>query len=248
MAKVKVTFIDAETGAIVGQAVLEPAQLPESFAAVTTLHLGSDDWQVAEADPMTRLEYAISGRLLLRLRKVQLIDPKDMLFLLPTIEDLLPSLGEAGVDSGCRLHEDDWRQWEFVAGGLSADIEAELEAVRAIRAQAVGIGFKTCHLRQRIPDPLAGVDLRLSEVAASMETAGAARTDVVLGGRRVERGFAFQWPGGTVYGTEDAGRVTCLAITDRPEQPLLDLAKSRNLVLVDWVRADSEPRLDRAVP
>jgi hypothetical protein len=245
MARVKVTFIDAETATIVGQAVLEPEELPESFAATTTLHLGSDDWQVVEADPMTRRDYAIRGRLLLRLRRVQLIDPKDVLFSLPTVEDLLPALGEAGDDSGCQLHEDDWRQWEFVARRLSADIEAELEAVRAVRSQAVGVGFKTCHLRQRIPDPLAGIDLRESEVASAMEAAGAARTDVAVGCRRVEGGFAFQWPGGTVYGTEDRGRVTCLAITDRPEPALLNLAISLDLVLVDWVRADTEPRLDR---
>jgi hypothetical protein len=71
--KVLVTLIDDSTGAAFATTKMPPADLPESFAIATTLHLGEADWFVVHAMPLTRDEYAKSGSLTLRLRKAETI-------------------------------------------------------------------------------------------------------------------------------------------------------------------------------
>jgi hypothetical protein len=41
--KVHVTFVDAATGQPFAQTKMEPAQLPDTFLADTTMHLGDND-------------------------------------------------------------------------------------------------------------------------------------------------------------------------------------------------------------
>src|SRR5690242_17556226 len=110
MRAIHVELFDAATGTLIGEADLPAEQLPESFAASTTLHLGDADWHVERAEPMTRDEYVKAGHLVLRLREVVQVDPKQILFSLPTIEDALPPLHDGPGEEAAALREDDWRQ------------------------------------------------------------------------------------------------------------------------------------------
>ena len=78
--KVQVTFIDDVTGAAFATADMPPANLPESFAFKTTLQLGNDHWSVIHAEPQTRSEYAKSGTLTLRLRKLEMVAAESIRF------------------------------------------------------------------------------------------------------------------------------------------------------------------------
>jgi hypothetical protein len=49
---------------------LSIANLPETFELETTLHLGDNEWTVVSAEPRTKREFASSGKLILRLRKI----------------------------------------------------------------------------------------------------------------------------------------------------------------------------------
>src|SRR4029450_353454 len=73
-----------------------------------------------------------------------MINPKELLFSLPTLEDRLPA-GEQveGVPAGAfHLHEGDWRQVEFVGMGEERLVETELHALRNFAAQhRKGMGF-----------------------------------------------------------------------------------------------------------
>ena len=69
--KVLVSLIDDATGRALATTKMPPADLPESFDIETTLHLGETDWSVVHAEPRTREQYAKSGSLILRLRKVE---------------------------------------------------------------------------------------------------------------------------------------------------------------------------------
>ena len=60
--KVAVTLIDDATGAVFATTEMPPADLPESFAIETTLHIGDADWSVVHAVPQTRPEYTKSVR------------------------------------------------------------------------------------------------------------------------------------------------------------------------------------------
>ena len=100
---VAVTLIDNATGATFAQSQVPPENLPETFARDTTMHLGDEDWSVMHADPQTRTEYSKSGKLTLRLRRLEWVDPKSLLYSLPSIRDRLPAVAEAGL-AGSELH------------------------------------------------------------------------------------------------------------------------------------------------
>ncbi|HWO17127.1 MAG TPA: hypothetical protein VNO30_00065 [Kofleriaceae bacterium] len=95
------------------------------------------------------------------------------------------------------------------------------------------------HVRERIPEPLAGVTLGLDEVRAAVGGEAARRElgfsdapGVVAGG------FAFLVEAGAVYGCEDRDRVTCIGIARGFDSSRLTaLAEAHSLVIVDWCQA-----------
>jgi hypothetical protein len=75
---VLVTFIDDATNEAFAESEMPPANLPDSFAEETTLHISDDDWSVVEAEPKSKKEFTKSRALTLRLRKVELVDPQTL--------------------------------------------------------------------------------------------------------------------------------------------------------------------------
>lgn len=78
--KVNLTLIDDATGAVFASSIMPPGDLPDSFKINTTLHLGDDDWSVIHAEPETKAEFTKSGKLTLRLRKVEMMAPEAISF------------------------------------------------------------------------------------------------------------------------------------------------------------------------
>lgn len=232
MSTIHVVFVDAATRQPVGESDLPADQLPESFAVETTLHLGGDDWQIEHAEPVTRAEAAQAGQLRLVIRQIERVDPKDILFSLPTIENALPPTQDGGGNV-LRMREDDWRQVELIAAELEPEVAAELAAIRQIHAERQGAGFPRLHVRARIPEPLAGTALALDTVARGPRRPlgfdGA--EGIVIGG------FAFDAGDGTIYGREDGGRVTVLGAWRAELLVLADLAQAHDLIIVDWCAA-----------
>jgi hypothetical protein len=154
--RVKVTFINNVSGEIIAVSKMKPEQLPESFDKPTTMHLQEDEWTVAKADPVSRKQFAISGNLTLHLDPVDRFDPEKVLFTLPTISSELPGTVESRLFSDfiLTLHEDDWRQNEFLPIGLLSTIQEEMASVEAILFPDEGseetFGYKTIHVRSKI--------------------------------------------------------------------------------------------------
>jgi hypothetical protein len=245
---IHVELVDGATGQLLGAAELPADQLPETFATSTTLHLGDDDWHVEQAAPMTREEYVAAGKLHLVIRKIERVDPKQILFSLPTLENALPPMRDGDSSAAYVLHEDDWRQLELVAARFEPEIAVELEAIRAVHAERRGVGFVRLHVRERIVEPLANVELRLDEVRAAIG-GEAARRELAFSGSPgvVADAFVFVVGQGAVYGREERGRVTCLGIARGLDPTMLaPLAKAHALLIVDWcraeIRAGADPR------
>ncbi len=78
--KVDLTLVDDATGAVFASSMMLPDELPDSFKIDTTLHLGGDDWSVIRAEPEMKAEFTKSGKLTLRLRKVQTMAPEAISF------------------------------------------------------------------------------------------------------------------------------------------------------------------------
>ncbi|MDC0717552.1 hypothetical protein [Nannocystis bainbridge] len=234
MSTIRVTFVDAADNSVFGEADVPAEHLPESFTTATTMRLGDGEWQVEQADPAERHEFLASGRLRLVLHEIQWVDPKTILFTLPTLEDTMPRLLDEPAD-GFSMHEDDWRQRELVSIAFMPEIEAELAAIRAVLAAPTGGGFANLHVRERIAEPLRDTGLVLAELQLAFGQPP--RRDLGLGGLRVADGFVFLPMEAPVYGHEHEGRVAALGIVDELPPALAELARRRELVLVDWCAA-----------
>ncbi|MBK6535984.1 MAG: hypothetical protein IPF99_42580 [Deltaproteobacteria bacterium] len=120
-------------------------------------------------------------------------------------------------------------------------IDAELTEVRRVIAESrLGPGFVECHLRHRLPDPLAGARVTLTALAAALGVEARPfgfRGDAGM----VEGGFSLPYSDAVVYGLERDGVVTTLAVHGFLEDivgGLHPVALEQGLVLVDWRKAE----------
>jgi hypothetical protein len=243
---IHVEMVDAATGRIFAESDIPPDQLPESFEAATTLHLGDADYDVEEADPVTAAEFRKTGRLRLVLRRVKIesIDPRSVLFSLPTISNDLPAIepGSTKLNRNVlEIHEDDWRQTELIHLSLSAEIDEELADVARIYSEhRQGEFFNQIHVRRRIPAPLAAARIQ----SLSLSIPGAAPYDglalygvagVVAGGWATKLASTAD-----LFGVYQDGflAAVCLRGTVPPDAPeaglLAGIAIAHGLCLVDW--------------
>src|SRR5688572_26057710 len=127
--------------------------LPENFELNTVMHLGNDDWQVIKAEPMTAQEFKQTGQLRLSMSKVVTVNAQEILFSLPTICNEIPEASPNSHPSAkpFTLHEDDWRQLEFISSSQKDLALADLQLIQMIyQNHRVGVGFNQIHVRDRI--------------------------------------------------------------------------------------------------
>jgi hypothetical protein len=231
---IRVVFVDAADGAEFGRAEVAADELPDSFEAGTTLTLAGTEWSVEGAEPPVSADFRATGTLTLTLRRIDQLDPADLLFSLPTICDAVPS-GEQLGD----LHEDDWRQIEFVAAGLTDVVEAQFREIRAIYEQQAEfddddalLGFRRLHVREHPAAPLPGLvsKRRLLDLLPAGPDTGQAGS------------FARTIGPVIVYGLSDGDAVSVLGVQfeDEPDPalagPLRGVMDTFHLALVDWCR------------
>lgn len=240
---VHVTLLDETTGGAIVVPDMPPERLPETFIGLeTTMHVGEVDYAVVGAEPPTRAEFTRTGKLVIRVRPVTMVNPADALFSLATIGDELPATKGTAGEGALTLHEDDWRQMEFVAGGLREAMEREFAAIRAVhQSRGHHPGFEKVHVRKDVPRPLgegipaAGLDAWLgaeAESALAIQT-GNLRAAVVGGFALRLRG------GGWAYGVREGDRVVVLGLAEVDDGAARALAGALGdgYRLVDWLRA-----------
>lgn len=172
--------------------------------------------------------------------------PKDVLFSLPTICDVIPpiALGTTKLHKQIRaLHEDDWRQIEFVSRAFESDIHAELRAIQHIRhTAAVGPGWRAIHVRTRIPTPLHVLWPNMVGALPATQWYDGLGYQNLDG--LIEGGFACEVAGAIVFGQRQQSVVTtlCLASSRASEREedwthaLTSWMVRESLLLVDWCR------------
>ena len=183
-----------------------------------------------------------------------LVDPKTLLFSLPTICDQLPPQGSSvtSLPAGAYyLHEDDWRQVEFVCVSDRPIIESEIEALCVFKeANRVGQFWKSTYVRKGRPNAVLSAHLSLPDVVRIVGTSstqplfiGPTSTSApVLGGFVVPLS-----PTVALYGHQQEGVVVSLSIDNRgsapyPEAPINALCRAFRLMVVDWYHsATHEP-------
>jgi hypothetical protein len=176
------------------------------------------------------------------------MDPKDILFSTPTLNDVLPTaLGAAAAGKDChQMHEDNWRQFEFVSGKFDKEIESELAAIDRIwKEQSVPVGegmtaFRNVHVRKAITRPL---DITFT-LADFEQMFGAKASPITIHGyeRILADVHAIRLENVVVYAEISAGRLVTLGLepVDRfalPEDVVDRVEKfviTNDLRLVHW--------------
>jgi hypothetical protein len=253
MAIIKTVFIDGSIGEVIGQADMPVEKLPNSFALATTMHIGDEDWKVINAEPMTAEEFMQTGELVLTLERIVKVLAKDVLFTLPTLCNDIPPMLAGSTKQGkhvFELHEDDWRQIEFISIAQRNTIENEFANIRKIyRESSINNGhflaFKNIHVRQHIDAPLLkGILLdQLTDFFAPMLP----RYDGIAyegSDGLIEGGFAFSATS-IFYGQHVKGMIKMLGVKVEKNlstedgdiaHALQHFMDTYHLYLVDWCR------------
>lgn len=249
--QVHVLFIDASTGEPLGQTHLSANQLPETFEVSTTLTISGQEWSVVSAEPARAEGFRQTGKLVLTLAKISRVNPKDILYSLPTICDAIPALAPGSERRGKQvfeIHEDDWRQVEFVSRSHKSAIDAQLAEIRRIYDEASidngrFLAFKELALRSKLTTPISS-QIPLSQLLSVFPNSSpyeGVSYPKELG--LVAGGFAFRLAGLTIYGQAVDDLVQTLALHAGPGNiegipglvPAFTSLMSRyDLYLVDW--------------
>ncbi len=244
--KIRVTFIDLATGQELETVDLRPDQLPESFEIETTMHIGSGDWIVKEADPMFASVFRKSGRLTLKMRKVEKINICDINFILPSISKELPGRVEHPPfsDFVFSFHEDDWRQCELLLPEAMKRIDAEFKKIREVWTKhRKNIGdttmpmFSKCYMREIIGEPNLHIPFDSLKQVLGVTQTGSLQFERYPG--YVENAFVLQCDAMTCYGIVENGIVTQLGIREMDEENGSELLLQRllntyGMVYVVW--------------
>ena len=244
--KVSVTFIDDSSGETFAATEMPPGDLPESFELDTTFHLGNDDWMVVDAQPKTRAEYAKSKTLVLRLRRVEMVDPSTILYSLPSICDGIPGVSDRALSGNeFVLAEDDWRQFEFVSSNLCNIVDHEITQIRRIHENASAeVGWREIHVRSNPEFPIACA-LELNDLATALNASNPPVGVAYRGAQsQITDGYVIHIEGLTVYGVAPNNQVQTIAFdqySDVSPDPnsidrLKSIAQKLELDLVYWCR------------
>ena len=241
---IKVQFFDSSNGNLIGVSEIPPEQLPETFEIQTTMHLNDEDWTIVEAILPHSREFLESKNLTLKMRKVEKMNPNDLWFTTPTISNEFPQTNIKTKDSefDICIHEDDYRQKEFLNISSLPKIEIEIKAIKEVwtnhsKKKEKYTLFKNCHSRNTIG--LANLSLNFNEIQNLLNSNSIGQ--VIINGEILSNGFGLKTENTTYFGTLTDGKVVELCISqwnDKTTNEILKLNKEFNLLFVDWFNCD----------
>ena len=251
---VDIIFINVETGERIAGGSIPASQLPETFAKNTVMHIGEQPWQVVKAEPVTAEEFTKTGKLTLTCAPIEYISDKGVLYSLPTINEDTPDTGELAPEQNVfTLHEDDWRQMEFISDSYMEAINIELRAIMAIyQNHQQEAGFSQVHIRKVIKQPL-NTTFKLAQLKQYLpnDIKDAAAVVFFQDENRINDVFALNISPLVIYGhVAKSGHIKALGMQfiDNPASTLADVIdglvnfmKDYQLVFVDWVRLQLIP-------
>lgn len=241
---IKVTFIEVISNETFGIVKMKPEQLPSSFEKPTTIHIEDGDWQVERAEPIHADEFINKRELTLWLNKIIKIDPQNIRYSIPTISNELPSLSDKYqfYDFTHIIHEDDWRQIEFLPQNELPIIEEEMKMIEEIifpeddpDFDSTVNGFDRVHVR-KIGRRLLNIPFDDFISTISIESKGNVAIDGHIG--FIENGFAFKSANYIYYGTHENGIIKelCLDFYDSMDDEISSIISKYDLLLVLWGR------------
>lgn len=241
--KIKVQLIESLSNEEFGLVKLSPAQLPHSFDKPATIQIEGEDWIIEKAEPMSSEDFIKNGRLTLWVKKVLKMDPVNIRYSIPTISDELPGISNGSLfyDFDLVIHEDDWRQMEFLPVGILKQVQEEMKFVEEILFPENDPdfdslnGFEKVHVRKIEREQLM---IPLDEFISSANVRQKGNLAIHGYAGCVESGFAFRSDNHIYYGTIRNGYIVelCLNEFDSMDEEINDVLARFSLLLVCWCR------------
>lgn len=177
--------------------------------------------------------------------KVQTVNPNEILFTTPTINNALPDFKEK-TDTCVFFHEDEWRQIEFVSKYQKGSIDKEISKIKDIvdNQSHKGdsyVGYKNIAVRDLITEPLS---IDFSKLTSYLTDKPIKIQGLGLDNNsgQVKGGFFFNVKGVNYYGIVDNNNVKafCIYSADSEQdlktstENLSKLLSTEKLYLIDW--------------
>lgn len=242
--KIKVQFIDSSNGNMIGVSEMPPEQLPVSFEIEITMRLNDEDWSIQEAIPAHSKEFIQSKKLTLKMIKVEKMNPNDIWYTTPTISNEFPQTIKKikETENDISIHEDDYRQREFLNVDSKPRIKEEFKAIKEIwtnhskKSEEYTL-FKNCHVRKSIGLPNLSIDFNQLQTVLNSDSVG----QVVINGENLKNGFSLNTDNTKYFGTLNDGKVIELCVSqwnDKTTNEILKISNEFNLLFVDWFNCD----------
>jgi hypothetical protein len=242
--KIKVQFIDNCDGQTIGTSEMDADQLPETFSVSTTMHIQDEDWAVEEAIPENSIDFLKTKSLVLKMRKIEKMNPKDIWFTLPTISNEFPQTMEMTkqTEFDIQIHEDDYRQNEFLNVHALSLVEQEFVGIKDIwdnhsKKNNEYTIFKTCYARKTIGSPNLTVQFEKLKALLKISNVG----QVIIDGNVLTNGFTIKTEAASYFGTLNNDTITELCILHRNENAvneIMEINKTFNLLFVNWYHCE----------
>ena len=244
---IEVTFIDELTDESLGVTHIPANNLPDLFERDTIINLSGADWNVLNARPKTRAQYTKSQQLILWIRRIEQINPNEILYSLPSICALVPAVNSRSLSgSELILAEDDWRQFELISNQVADKVDKEIAKIKYIHEHAAdGVGWREMHLRKKPELPIAS-NMALTYLASMLKVTTKSPGITYDGAQSpISDGYSLILNDDfAVYGLAPKGKVQVIAIGQdaniAPNAGSIDLlqqlARKFNLDLVHWCR------------
>lgn len=221
-----------------------PRLLPESFRDSPAYKIREQPWFVVRAEPAERGEMIRQRTLTLSMIPVgslREVPPGEWTYPIPTIADSDPAmLDRYPSRDAFRLPFEAWRQTEWVSDTMiDAIISTQAEIRDVIRRIGVENAIRQIVVRDRVRQPLEGVNLTLSSLTDRLAQLKLDARVVELAVRQdlVDAGFAISIMDDChLYGVHREGRISVLGLHAGPEFDLtIFAALIPNALLVDWL-------------
>jgi|SRR5690606_34832888 len=176
--------------------------------------------------------------------KVEMMNPNDIWFTTPTVSNefpqTIPLTQQTELD--IHIHEDDYRQNEFLNLSSLPLVEQEINAIKDVwenhsKKSDDYTLFKNCHVRNKIGSPNLKIDFSELKTILKSNSFG----QVIINGEVLVNGFAVKTLNTTYFGTLNNDIVSELCIAEWNENTtneILEINKAYNLIFVNWFHSD----------
>lgn len=172
--------------------------------------------------------------------KVETMNPNDMWFTTSTISNEIPQTAPKTkeTDFDIVIHDDDYRQNEFLNISSLPQIQVEFNAIQEIWANHSKKSeeytlFKNCHVRKTIGLPNLTINFNELKVLLGCNSVG----QVIINGEVLIDGFALETENTTYFGTLNGDKVIDFCIAewnDNTRNEILEVNKAFSLLFVNW--------------